>query len=692
MQKVKLENLHCANCAIKIQKSLSDMPQLKNVDLNFSTSTLSFEKNIDKDILNIIEKEIQKIEKDVFIAKDGQKTKKSFWQSLDKWLLSLSVASLVVTYLTYNYVDSDLLAFFGYLAAYLMVGWGVLARAVENISNAKFFDEYFLMSIATIGAFVLGEYVEGIAVMLFYQVGEMFQRVAVDNSRDSINALIDIKPEYAFVKEGDNIVQKSPQEVNIGDIVLIKSGERVPVDGMLLSQDSYFDTSAITGEFKPKSIKSSSEVLSGFINVSNALYVKATSLYGDSTISKIIQLIESASSKKALAEKFITKFASIYTPIVVLLALVVAFVPPMFLEGASYHDYIQRALVFLVISCPCALVISVPLSFFSAIGAVSKRGVLVKGASYIEKLTEIKQMVFDKTGTITKGVFEVATIKALHMSQEDLLRVAAMVESFSSHPIAKSITSAYDGEMDLKKVSFVKEISGFGLRAIVDAKEVLVGNKKLLGRFGINIDEDEILGAIYVAIESKLAGYIVLSDVIKPEAKEFIDELKKLGIKRTYMLSGDKKRVAMDVANSVGIDECRYELLAKDKLKIYEDIKNKTQQTTAFVGDGINDAPTLSGADVGFAMGGIGSALAIKSADVIVLNDNLMAISDAIKIAKKTKVIVYENIIFIMLVKIGFLTLGAGALIGMQEAIFADVGVALIAIFNSMRILKGVGK
>lgn len=668
------------------------MPQLKNVDLNFSTSTLSFEKNIDKDILNIIEKEIQKIEKDVFIAKDGQKTKKSFWQSLDKWLLSLSVASLVVTYLTYNYVDNNLLAFFGYLTAYLMVGWGVLARAVENISNAKFFDEYFLMSIATIGAFVLGEYVEGIAVMLFYQVGEMFQRVAVDNSRDSINALIDIKPEYAFVKEGDNIVQKSPQEVNIGDIVLIKSGERVPVDGMLLSQDSYFDTSAITGEFKPKSIKSSSEVLSGFINVSNALYVKATSLYGDSTISKIIQLIESASSKKALAEKFITKFASIYTPIVVLLALVVAFVPPMFLEGASYHDYIQRALVFLVISCPCALVISVPLSFFSAIGAVSKRGVLVKGASYIEKLTEIKQMVFDKTGTITKGVFEVATIKALHMSQEDLLRVAAMVESFSSHPIAKSITSAYDGEMDLKKVSFVKEISGFGLRAIVDAKEVLVGNKKLLGRFGINIDEDEILGAIYVAIESKLAGYIVLSDVIKPEAKEFIDELKKLGIKRTYMLSGDKKRVAMDVANSVGIDECRYELLAKDKLKIYEDIKNKTPQTTAFVGDGINDAPTLSGADVGFAMGGIGSALAIKSADVIVLNDNLMAISDAIKIAKKTKVIVYENIIFIMFVKIGFLTLGAGALIGMQEAIFADVGVALIAIFNSMRILKGVGK
>ena len=548
------------------------------------------------------------------------------------------------------------------------------------------------MSIATIGAIALFDFVEAIAVMIFYQVGEMFQRVAVNNSRDSINALIDIKPEFAFVKEGEAVVQKTPQELKLDDVILVKVGEKVPVDAILLENSCSFDTSAITGEFKPKTLKQNEEVLSGYINVSNAVYLKVKSLYKDSTIAKVIELIENASLKKANAEKFITKFASVYTPIVVVLALFLAFLPPLFIENALYSDWIERALVFLVISCPCALVISVPLSYFSAIGAVSKKGVLVKGANYIEKLTEIKNFVFDKTGTLTKGVFEVTKVEAFDMSKDELLRVVATVESFSTHPIAKAVVKECKEELNLKELSFSEEFSGLGIKAIVNEKEILVGNRKLLEEFGIKISQNlnESLNIVYVSINSKFVGYIVVSDVIKSEAKEFLKELKKLNILKTYMLTGDKKEQALEVAKNIGIDEVRYELLPQDKLKIYENIKKDTNQTTAFVGDGINDAPTLANADIGFAMGGIGSDLAIKSADVIVLNDNLNSISDAIKIAKKTKVIVYQNIIFIMAVKIGFLFLGAGAVIGMQEAIFADVGVALIAIFNSMRILKKI--
>ena len=548
------------------------------------------------------------------------------------------------------------------------------------------------MSIATIGAIALFDFVEAIAVMVFYQVGEMFQRVAVNNSRDSINALIDIKPEFAFVKEGETVVQKTPQELKLDDVILVKVGEKVPVDAILLENSCSFDTSAITGEFKPKTLKQNEEVLSGYINVSNAVYLKVKSLYKDSTIAKVIELIENASLKKANAEKFITKFASVYTPIVVVLALFLAFLPPLFIENALYSDWIERALVFLVISCPCALVISVPLSYFSAIGAVSKKGVLVKGANYIEKLTEIKNFVFDKTGTLTKGVFEVTKVEAFDMSKDELLRVVATVESFSTHPIAKAVVKECKEELNLKELSFNEEFSGLGIKAIVNEKEILVGNRKLLEKFGIKIAQNlnESLNIVYVSINSKFVGYIVVSDVIKSEAKEFLKELKKLNILKTFMLTGDKKEQALEVAKNIGIDEVRYELLPQDKLKIYENIKKDTNQTTAFVGDGINDAPTLANADIGFAMGGIGSDLAIKSADVIVLNDNLNSISDAIKIAKKTKVIVYQNIIFILAVKIGFLFLGAGAVIGMQEAIFADVGVALIAIFNSMRILKKI--
>ncbi|WP_152057554.1 heavy metal translocating P-type ATPase [Aliarcobacter butzleri] len=692
MKKVKLQNLDCTSCALKIEKSLANMEELSNVKLNFSTSTLTFEQNTKKDILDKIEKEIQKIEKDVIILKDEIKTQKTFWQNLDKKLLIITLISFFLTYISYNYVENNYLKFTVYLVAYLLVGFDVLSKAFKNLTNARFFDENFLMSIATIGAFALGDFVEGIAVMVFYQIGEMFQKVAVNNSRDSINSLLDIKPEYANVKEGDNVIQKAPEDVKIGDIILVKAGEKVPVDGILQNNDCSFDTSAITGEFKPKTIKENEEVLSGFINISTASYVKVTSLYKDSTIAKIIELIENASSKKANAEKFITKFASVYTPIVIALALILAFIPPLFIEGAIYSDWIERALVFLVISCPCALVVSIPLSFFSAIGAVSKKGVLVKGANYIEKLTEIQEIIFDKTGTLTKGVFQVTRVESFNLDENKLLEYAALVESFSTHPIAKAIVNAYDKELNLKEVSSCEELSGLGIKAKIKNKDILVGNERLLKQFGVEVKKEvkEELNIVYIAIDSKFEGFIVVSDIIKNEAKDFINELKKLNISKTYMLTGDKKEVALKVANDLQIDEVKYELLPQDKLKSYEEIKNKTAKITAFVGDGINDAPTLANSDVGFAMGKVGSDLAIKSADIVVLNDNLNSISDAIKIAKKTKTIVYQNIIFIMFIKVIFLVLGADAIIGMKEAIFADMGVALMAIFNSMRILKTI--
>ncbi|MDN5064522.1 heavy metal translocating P-type ATPase [Aliarcobacter butzleri] len=692
MKKVILQNLDCANCAMKIEKSLNNMEELSDVKLNFSTSILTFKQNSDEDLREKIEKEIQKIEKDVIILKEEIKIQKTFWQNLDKKLLIITLISFFLTYISYNYIENIYLKFAVYLVAYLLVGFDVLSKAFKNLTNARFFDENFLMSIATIGAFALGDFVEGIAVMVFYQIGEMFQKVAVNNSRDSINSLLDIKPEYANVKEGDNVIQKAPEDVKIGDIILVKAGEKVPVDGILQSNDCSFDTSAITGEFKPKTIKENEEVLSGFINISTASYVKVTSLYKDSTIAKIIELIENASSKKANAEKFITKFASVYTPIVIALALILAFIPPLFIEGAIYSDWIERALVFLVISCPCALVVSIPLSFFSAIGAVSKKGVLVKGANYIEKLTEIQEIIFDKTGTLTKGVFQVTRVESFNLDENELLEYAALVESFSTHPIAKAIVNAYDKELNLKEVSSCEELSGLGIKAKIKNKDILVGNERLLRQFGVEARKEikEELNIVYIAIDSKFEGFIVVSDIIKNEAKDFINELKKLNISKTYMLTGDKKEVALKVANDLQIDEVKYELLPQDKLKSYEEIKNKTNKITAFVGDGINDAPTLANSDVGFAMGKVGSDLAIKSADIVVLNDNLNSISDAIKIAKKTKTIVYQNIIFIMLIKVIFLVLGADAIIGMKEAIFADMGVALIAIFNSMRILKTI--
>ncbi len=573
MTTVKLQNLDCANCAGKIEKRLNELDELSNVKLNFATSTLSFEQKSEKNLLDKIENEIQKIEKQVLIIKDETKKQRTFWELLNKKLLLITIISIILTFISYNYVSNKNLQLILYVTAYLLVGRDVIFQAIKNIKNGKVFDEHFLMSIATIGAFALGEYVEGIAVMLFYQIGEMFQAVAVNNSRDNINALIDIKPEFANVKEGENIIQKTPENVKIGDTILVKVGEKVPVDGILLSKKCSFDTSTITGEFKPKTINENEELISGYINISNASYIKVKSLYKDSTIAKIVELIENAASKKASAEKFISKFAAVYTPIVVILAVLLSTLPPLFIQGAVFTDWIERGLIFLVISCPCALVVSVPLSFFSAIGAISKRGVLVKGANYVEKLTEIRNIVFDKTGTLTHGVFEVTDIKSKLLPEDELLKLAAYSESFSTHPIALSIVKAYGKEIDLKHIITHEEFGGMGIKAIVDNKEVLIGNTKLLTKFNIQYDDvKENLSAILIAIDNVFAGYIVVDDIIKTEAKSVISELKKLNINKTYMLTGDKKEVALNVATVLGIDEVKYELLPQEKLTYFEKI------------------------------------------------------------------------------------------------------------------------
>ena len=692
MTTVKLQNLDCANCAGKIEKRLNELDELSNVKLNFATSTLSFEQKSEKNLLDKIENEIQKIEKQVLIIKDETKKQRTFWELLNKKLLLITIISIILTFISYNYVSNKNLQLILYVTAYLLVGRDVIFQAIKNIKNGKVFDEHFLMSIATIGAFALGEYVEGIAVMLFYQIGEMFQAVAVNNSRDNINALIDIKPEFANVKEGENIIQKTPENVKIGDTILVKVGEKVPVDGILLSKKCSFDTSTITGEFKPKTINENEELISGYINISNASYIKVKSLYKDSTIAKIVELIENAASKKASAEKFISKFAAVYTPIVVIFAVLLSTLPPLFIQGAVFTDWIERGLIFLVISCPCALVVSVPLSFFSAIGAISKRGVLVKGANYVEKLTEIRNIVFDKTGTLTKGVFEVTGIyPANNFDKDTLIRLAAFAESASSHPISVSLKKNYGKEINIDEVSDIQEIAGHGISALVDGKRVFAGNIKLMKKENIAVECEHDEGTVvYVSCDGEYAGCIVISDVIKENSKKAISSLKKSGIDKTVMLTGDSKQAAERVAKSLGLDEYHAELLPADKVEWVEKLlsQKSAKKKLAFVGDGINDAPVLSRADIGIAMGALGSDAAIEAADIVLMDDDPSKIALARKISVHTLKIVKENIVFALAIKAICLVLGALGIANMWVAIFADVGVMILAVLNAIRALK----
>ena len=578
-----------------------------------------------------------------------------------------------------------------FILSYIIVGFEILRKAVRNIFRGKVFDENFLMSVATLGAFAIGEFPEAVAVMLFYQVGELFQDYAVDKSRKSIASLMDIRPDYANVIRNGKEEKVNPDDVKIGDTIVIKPGEKVPLDGVVIDGKTTLDTKALTGESVPRDAGKGDTVLSGCINLSGTIKMEVTKEFGETTVSKILDLVENASSKKAKSENFITKFAEYYTPIVVIIAVILAIVPPLIIEGASFQDWLYRALSFLVVSCPCALVISIPLSFFGGIGGASKIGVLVKGSNYLEALSKAEIMVFDKTGTLTEGVFEVQNIEPVGISKEELLKVAAYTEHYSNHPISKSIKKAYNKEIDEKEIIDSQEVSGKGIVAQIGKKNVFAGNEKLMDEKGIEYTKCTHVGSVvYVAIDGKYVGHIVISDKIKEDAKKTIDELKKSNIKQTVMLTGDRKNIGEAVAKEIGIDKVYSELLPDGKVeKVEELLKTKSPKgKLAFVGDGINDAPVLAMADIGIAMGGLGADSAIEAADIVIMTDQPSKIISAMKLSKKTMRIVRENIIFAIAVKVLVLILTAFGLSTMWQAVFADVGVSVIAILNALRALR----
>lgn len=578
-----------------------------------------------------------------------------------------------------------------FIISYIIVGGDVVKRAVKNIFKGQVFDENFLMSIATIGAFFIGEYPEGVAVMLFYQVGELFQSYAVGKSRKSIASLMDIRPDYANVKKGDELVKVDPDEVQIGDIIVIKAGEKIPLDGKVIEGSSMIDTSALTGESVPREVEVGSDILSGCININGVITAEVTQEFGESTVSKILDLVENASSKKSNSEQFITKFARYYTPVVVIIAVFLAIIPPLVIDGATFSDWIYRALAFLVVSCPCALVISIPLSFFGGIGGASKKGVLVKGSNYLEALAETEIVVFDKTGTLTKGVFNVQEIHPEGVSKEELLELTAHAESYSNHPISLSLKRAYSKEIDNGRISDVEEISGHGVIATVDGKKVMVGNIKLMKMMDIPYFKGELIGTIvHVAVNNKYIGYIVIADEVKEDSAQAIKELKAANIKQTVMLTGDNKSIGSKVAKELGLDKVYAELLPADKVEKLEELFSQKSKKgrLAFVGDGINDAPVLARADIGIAMGGLGSDAAIEAADVVIMADEPSKIATTMKISKKTLKIAHQNIVFAIGIKIIVLILSAFGITTMWAAIFADVGVTIIAVLNAFRALN----
>ena len=578
-----------------------------------------------------------------------------------------------------------------YLIPYGIIGWDVLWRAIRNIKNGQVFDENFLMSVATVGAFGCGEYPEAVAVMLFYQVGELFQSVAVDRSRKSISALMDIRPDYANMERNGELVQVDPEEVSVGDVIVVKAGERVPLDGTVLEGTSSLDTAALTGESLPRDVQAGDEVVSGCVNLTGLLHVKVNKPFGESTVAKILDLVENSSSKKAKAENFITKFARYYTPAVVFAALALAALPPLLGMG-PWLMWVQRALNFLVVSCPCALVISIPLSFFGGIGGASKQGILVKGGNYLEALAQAGIVVFDKTGTLTKGTFEVTAVHPQQVSEQELLELAALAERFSDHPISRSIQAACQSAPDPNRVTDAKEIAGHGVRAVVDGKTVLAGNQKLMDQFHIPFEDacHHVGTIIHVAVDGVYMGHIVISDQVKEGAKETLRDLKAAGVRKTVMLTGDSQAVGQAVARQLGLDEVHAELLPGDKVDQVERLLQSKgpKEQLVFVGDGINDAPVLSRADIGVAMGAMGSDAAIEAADIVLMDDDLKKLPVAVRIARKTLRIVRENIVFALAVKFLVLILSAVGVANMWWAVFADVGVSIIAILNSMRMLN----
>lgn len=604
-----------------------------------------------------------------------------------KILLALIIYIVAIVGNFSNIWIKDLL----FIISYLIVGFSILKKAIRNIFRGKIFDENFLMAVATLGAFGIGEFPEAVAVMLFYQIGELFQSYAVDKSRKSISSLMDIRPDYANVIRNSKEQKVLPDEVNIGDIIVVKPGEKIPLDGIIIEGTTMLDTKALTGESIPIEAKENDEVLSGSINESGKILVKVSKEYGESTVSKILDLVENASNKKSKSENFITKFAKYYTPTVVIIAVILAFIPPLILKNTTFTEWIYRALSFLVVSCPCALVISIPLSFFGGIGGASKMGILIKGSNYLEALASTEIAIFDKTGTLTKGVFEVQKIETKNIEKDELLEIAAYAENYSNHPIAKSIKNAYKKEIDVNRIKNIKEISGQGINAIIDDKNVLIGNEKLMQENKVKYTKSEDIGTVlYIAINNNYVGLIIISDEIKEDSLKMVRKLKQLGIKKTVMLTGDKKTVGEDVAKKIELDEVYTELLPDGKVEEIEKLmQEKTERgKLIFVGDGINDSPVLAMSDIGIAMGALGSDAAIEAADVVIMTDEPSKIANAINLSRKTMRIVKENIIFAILVKVLVLILTAIGISTMWEAVFADVGVSVIAIINALRMLN----
>lgn len=720
--KLVLSGLNCANCASKIESKVNKINGIKNASLNFSTTVLTvelIEEREKNNIINEIKLIVKKLEPHVKVIEKAdnksdiynnqkcndsccinlnedkkyshsKKSKNKFFEYFkDNLLLIIGTVIYIVALFYKN--SENLLSVILFGVSYLIIGGNVLLSAIKNIFRGQVFDENFLMSIATIGAFFIGEYPEAVAVMLFYQIGEVFQGYAVNKSRKSISSLMNIRADYANLLKEDTEIKVSPEEVNINDVIVIKPGERVPLDGIILEGTSFIDTSALTGESVPREVTVGNEILSGSINNSGVLKVKVDKEFGESTVARILELVENASSKKAPTEKFISKFAKIYTPIVVIIALLVAVIPPILIKDATFSSWIYKALSILVVSCPCALVVSIPLGFFSGIGAASKKGILVKGGNYLEALKNSEIVIFDKTGTLTKGVFKVTDINPKNITKEELLEVTAMGELYSNHPIAISILKAYGKDINKEYIKNYKEISGHGIEVTIKENNVLLGNSKLMKSKNINYEEVDSIGTIvHVAINGEYKGNIVISDEIKENVKEELKELKKVGIKKTIMLTGDIKNVANKVAEAIGIDEVYSELLPADKVSKVENILNSKSKKgkVLFVGDGINDAPSLARADIGVAMGGIGSDAAIEAADVVLMKDNIKELSEAIKISRKTNKILWQNIIFSLGIKVLVMLLVVLGLTNMWVAVFADVGVTLIAVLNSMRIIR----
>lgn len=691
-QEYVLDGLDCSNCARKIENGVKGIKGIDGCAVNFAASTLTVSADGKEEqwVTNKVEKKVKSIDPHVTVRQKHKKKSADDGYRNRMVNMLIRMAAAVILGAAAYLVHSGTIELF--LAAYLIIGGDIVIRAVKNIIRGQVFDEHFLMALATIGAFLIQQYPEGVAVMLFYKIGELFQGAAVSRSRKSISALMDIRPDYANLNTKNGIEQVSPEDVQTGDIIVVNPGESIPLDGKVVQGSAMVDTSALTGESVPRKAAEGQDVMSGFINQNGVLHIEVTKGYQESAVSKILDLVQNASSRKARTENFITKFAKYYTPAVVIIAVLLAFVPPLVLSGAALSDWVYRALIFLVISCPCALVVSIPLGFFGGIGSASKAGVLVKGSNYLEALNQVKYAVFDKTGTLTKGSFEVTEIKpAEGFTKDRLLEAAAYAELHSQHPIAESVRKAYGKMLSSDEIESYEEIPGHGIFAKVNGTEILAGNKKLMEREQIEDVPDENAGTIVqVAVDQRYAGAIIIADEVKEDAAQAVADLKSLGIKQTAMLTGDSKQTGEAVGKQLGIGEVYAELLPQDKVAQVEALEAKLlpSEKLIFVGDGINDTPVLARADIGVAMGGLGSDAAVEAADIVLMTDQPSKIAEAIRIAKRTRRIVWQNIGFALGVKAIFLILGAFGIATMWEAVFSDVGVTLLAVANAMRVMR----